>query len=96
MKKIRLLLFVIFIIFTTSCEEPLGVKYAIHVRNNSAKVIHYYAEYILPDIMLPINKPSWLKEVASGGIKEFYDSAVNDKKIERLKSGERITLYYFR
>jgi hypothetical protein len=84
---------VMLLLLLTSCEKLVPMRQAIYVRNNSSQTIYYYAEYILPDTMLSVNKPRWLKEIAPGGIREFYDNEVNDKEFKRLDSGERITVF---
>jgi hypothetical protein len=93
MKKNILLFLFGMLLLLGSCEKLMPGRQAIYVRNNSSRTIYYYAEYILPDTMLSVNKPRWLKEVAPGGIREFYDSEVNDKEFKRLDSGERITVF---
>jgi len=96
MKPIIKVIFCIIILFNASCDfewMATDKAYLIRVRNNSNQSVYYYTEYILPDTMLSVNKPHWLREVPSGQQREFYDTEVNDKKFKRLKSGERITLF---
>ena len=90
-KNILLLLLGMFLLFG-SCEKLIPTYYSIRVHNNSDQTIYYYAEYILPDTTLSINKPRWLYKVNPGKADEFYDSDVNDEKFKRMKN-ERITLF---
>jgi hypothetical protein len=83
---------IILLLLLGSCEKLIPVYYTIRVRNNSNQAIYYYAEYILPDTMLSINKPRWLGKVNPGGKDEFYDNDVNDEKFKRMEN-ERITLF---
>ncbi len=91
MKRMLLFLFGT-VLLLGSCEKLMNVKHLIYFENKSNQTIYYYAEYILPDTMLSVNKPHWLKKVAPGQIREFYDSEVNDKEFKRLRN-ERITLF---
>ena len=76
-----------------SCEKLIPHWYAIDVENRSSQTIYYYAAYILPDTLLPVNKPDWLKKVGTRQRRLFYDREVGDLKFKRLSNGERITLF---
>jgi hypothetical protein len=96
MKKMFLIIISLFLL-NTGCndliEKIVPLKYIIHVYNNSNIDIYYYPTYILPDTLLPANKPQYLREVPSGGVKEFYDFMVDDPKFTRLDAGEQISIF---
>jgi hypothetical protein len=93
MKKISLLLgLVSLLLLFGSCEKFADRWYFIRVENNSSYPIYYHAAYILPDTMLSVNKPDWLRRVAPGEMREFYDHEIGDPKFERMYN-ERLTLF---
>ena len=84
---------VILLLLFGGCEKLIPHRYSIRVQNYSDQTIYYYAAYILPDTLLPVNKPHWLKKVNPGQRREFSDKEVGDLKFKRLDNGERITLF---
>ena len=90
MKYYQLLLFAI-ILLNGSCEKFADHSYTIDIKNNSGQIINVYAEYILPDTILSLEKPKFL-EIQIGDIEELYDKDVNDQKFNRFKT-EKLTIF---
>lgn len=90
MKNVIFLIFAIFLT-SSSCEQFARHEYRIRVRNNSNQTISVYAGYLLPDTLLPINKPN-LKEILVGKFGDIHDSDIGDEKFGKLKS-ERLTIF---
>src|SRR4030042_6901982 len=89
--QIVLIIACIFLICGT-CEYFADHEYRIRVRNKSSQSITAYAEYILPDTMLSIQKPETLKTIQPGEFKDIHGYEVGDDSFERLKN-ERITIF---
>jgi hypothetical protein len=96
MKRMFLIIISLFLL-NTGCddliEKIVPIRYAIRVYNNSNIDIYYYSIYILPDTLLPTDKPKYLIEVPSDEMKEFYDFMVDDPKFTRLDAGDRISIF---
>lgn len=91
MKNIIFLIFAMFLT-SSSCENLADKVYRIRVDNKSSQSIMVYANYILPDTVLSVQKPDNLKTILSGGFKDIYDHEIGDIGFNRLKN-ERITIF---
>lgn len=91
MKKNGFLLIMMTIVIV-GCEN-FGSS-AFRIRNNSSHIVSVYAEYLLSDTILTIQKPNFFLKIDSEKAREFYDSYVDDVDFERLKK-ENLTIFIF-
>jgi len=90
MKRIFILVLTIFLM-SGSCEKFADHSYSIEIRNNSNQIIDVCAAYILPDTLLPMEKPK-LIEIQIGKFEELYDRDVNDLKFIKFKT-ENLSIF---
>jgi len=90
MKKILIILSTIFLI-SSSCEKIADHSYTIEIKNNSNQIIDICAAYIVPDTLLPLEKPK-LIEIQIGKYEELYDKNVNDPKFVKFKT-EKLSVF---
>lgn len=90
MKTIVLKLSVIILIFG-SCKHFADRSYDIRIRNTSDINIDCYAAYILPDTLLPLEKPEFI-EVKPGESGFIYGYNINDPGLERFNT-ERLSIF---
>jgi hypothetical protein len=83
---------VILVFMNGSCI-PMDRAWIIYIINNSPQAIYAYANYILPDTVLPTVKP-FLIQVPNGKITigSIYDEDVGDPEFKRLKK-DRLTVF---
>ncbi|MDR1667431.1 MAG: hypothetical protein LBS03_07060 [Bacteroidales bacterium] len=91
----KLIIVIVNILLLNSCEYFAETSYGIGIKNNSNQIIYAYADYILPDTVLSVERPKYLIEVPFGEKYStlIYDRYVNDPKFARLEAGERITVF---
>jgi hypothetical protein len=89
MKKINYIFFLLAIILLTGC--PVDRDYFIRIQNNSSTAIYACAWYVLPDTLLPINKPH-LVEIKSNKTGNIHGYQINDDTFSRLQH-ERLTIF---
>jgi len=86
---IYLFILVIVCVLLTGC--PVDQGYSIRIINNSSRTIYACAEYILPDTLLPVNKP-YLAEIKPNKEGELHGFHFNDNAFKRLQK-ERLTIF---
>jgi len=73
------------------CNDVFEGNYMIRIKNHSDQTIALYADYILPDTLLPATKPK-MKEATPGKQIELYDGDVNDPKFKRFEN-DKLTFF---
>jgi hypothetical protein len=74
------------------CKNFPESVYSLRVRNKSSQTISVFAGYILPDTVLPSQKPE-MKTILPGEFKDIYDDEVGDDEFERFFNNEKLTLF---
>jgi hypothetical protein len=72
-------------------EDFADHAYAIKIKNNSNQVIVVYANYILPDTLLSLEKPRFI-ELQPTKTRELFGTSVNDPELHRFES-EKLTIF---
>jgi len=88
MKKIYLIFFVLTVLLM-GC--PMDIRYYIRIRNKSTQTIYVCADFVLPDTLLPIQKP-YLVEIESNKIGNIQGYNIDDPKFEKF-SKEKLTIF---
>lgn len=92
MRKIFVFATISFFLMSGSCEKFATHSNFIRIQNNSLQVVDCFASYILPDTLLPNNKPEFI-EINPESINYLYGYDFNDDNFDRLKN-EKLTIFF--
>ncbi|MDR0507685.1 MAG: hypothetical protein LBH32_12850 [Dysgonamonadaceae bacterium] len=89
--KIYIITAILFLLFT-GC--PIDIEYSIRIYNQSNSNIYVYAAYILPDTLLPTERPNLIEIAANQKhSSSISDNYVNDIRFKRLEKGDTLTIF---
>jgi len=92
MKTKKYMYYLLLSLLLTGCLEWFADKaYFIRIINNSSRTIYVCADYILPDTLLPVNKP-YLAEIKPKSKGNLHGFQFNDDAFKRLQN-ERLTIF---
>lgn len=83
-------IFFLMLFFLISCL-PMDKSSAFSIKNNSEQSINLYAAYILPDTILPVNKPTFIL-IEAGRLGYITDGYIGDDEFKRF-SNDKLTIF---
>jgi hypothetical protein len=86
------MIIIVNILLLSSCEYFAEHRYSLRILNASNETLYCCAVYVLPDTLLPENRPDEFKILNPLYESELRDYEVRNRKFKRLQN-ERLSLF---